>query len=246
MSLFSYKVYYTHHYPRPAYPTFPTPSEYNPFNLTHGHYPHALSTDEDATHVRRATAPPGVYQARDDVIGHLNPAGDGNSDDGLDEAEDNNNSNRSLGGVNEEPEVGEGDAGDGAAGGDGAEEGGESVGPEEKEKVVAEEEDDGEPPFEKGSFFFKVDDKGKGHYKVRDVSSFLLTSMYKRKDRVTRTAGVSLLVGKLEDPPHEEKVISALFDTDRFTEKAAAQWWEDNGHRFEDARSLAAKKVRQG
>lgn len=123
------------------------------------------------------------------------------------------------------------------------------MGPEEKEKVVAEEEDeedDGEPPFEKGSFFFKVDDKGKGHYKVRDVSCFLLTSMYKRKDRVTRTAGVSLLVGKLEDPPHEEKVISALFDTDRFAEKAAAQWWEDNGHRFEDARSLAAKKVRQG
>ena len=90
-----------------------------------------------------------------------------------------------------------------------------------------------------------MDDKDKGHYKVRDVSRFLLTSMYKRKDRVTRTPGVSLLVGKLENPPHEEKVISALFDTDRFTERAAAQWWEDNGHRFEDARSLAEKKVHQ-
>lgn len=196
--------------------------------------------------VRRATAPPGVFQAHDDVMGHLNPAGDGNSDDGLDE--DNNNDNsRSLGGVNEDPEADEGDTVDGAAGGSGDGEGeeGGAAGPEEKEGEEDEEEEDGEPPFEKGSFFFKVDDKGKGHYKVRDVSCFLLTSMYKRKDRVTRTAGVSLLVGKLEDPPHEEKVISALFDTDRFTEKAAAQWWEDNGHRFEDARSLAAKKVRQ-
>lgn len=104
-------------------------------------------------------------------------------------------------------------------------------------------EEDEEPPFDKGSFFFKVDDKDKGHYKVRDVSHFLLTSMYKRKDRVTRTPGVSLLVGKLEYPPHEEKVISALFDTDRFSERKASQWWEDNGHRFEDARSLAEKKV---
>eukprot|EP00903_Cladosiphon_okamuranus_P016556 g15273.t1 len=179
------------------------------------------STEEDPMNVRRATAPPEVFQARDDVMGHLNPAGDGTSDDDLDDAEDsnnnnNNNNNRSVG-VDEDREV------------------------EEKEEAEG-EEDDGEPPFEKGSFFFKVDDKDKGHYKVRDVSCFLLTSMYKRKDRVTRTPGVSLLVGKLEDPPHEEKVISALFDTDRFTEKAAAQWWEDNGHRFEDARSLAAKK----
>ena len=160
-------------------------------------------------------------------------------------------------GVTEGPEVGGGEGGNGVADksqgdGDGGEGGGEEAGgggenkegDEEHENKEEEEEEDGEPPFEKGSFFFKVDDKDKGHYKVRDVSCFLLTSMYKRKDRVTRTAGVSLLVGKLEDPPHEEKVISALFDTDRFTERAAAQWWEDNGHRFEDARSLAAKKVR--
>lgn len=124
--------------------------------------------------------------------------------------------------------------------GGGAGGGGGDDKPEEDE----EGQEDQEPPFEKGSFFLKVDDKGKGHYKVRDVSRFLLTSMYKRKDRVTRTAGVSLLVGKLENPPHEEKVISALFDTDRFSERAAAQWWEDNGHRFEDAGSLAEKKVR--
>lgn len=171
-------------------------------------------------------------------MGLLNPAGDGNSDDGLDEVGGDNN--RSLGGVNEGPEV------DGGKGGDGDADGlkGDGDGEEQEGGEEGEAEEDKEPPFEKGSFFFKVDDKGKGHYKVRDVSFFLLTSMYKRKDRVTRTAGVSLLVGKLEDPPHEEKVISALFDTDRFTERAAAQWWEDNGHRFEDARSLAAKKVR--
>ncbi len=188
-------------------------------------------------------------------MGHLNPPSDGNSDDGgLDgnQGKNNNNnssSNGSLGGVAEGPEVDGGEGGNGAADisqGGGAREGGGGEGAgggeenkegiEEKEKGKGkdeeeeeEEEEDGEPPFEKGSFFFKVDDKDKGHYKVRDVSCFLLTSMYKRKDRVTRT--------------DEEKVISALFDTDRFTERAAAQWWEDNGHRFEDARSLAAKKV---
>lgn len=200
---------------------------------------------------RRSTAPPGVFEARDEAIGHVNPAGDGNSDDGLGDTGDGNN--RSLGGVDEGPDVDGGEEGNGNVGGglngdaDGEEggekqgDGGARVGGDAKE--AEEEEEDKEPPFEKGSFFFKVDDKEKGHYKVRDVSCFLLTSMYKRKDRVTRTAGVSLLVGKLEDPPHEEKVISALFDTDRFTERAAAQWWEDNGHRFEDARSLAAKKV---
>ncbi|CAM9790172.1 unnamed protein product [Ectocarpus sp. 4 AP-2014] len=201
------------------------------------------STDEDVAHARRATAPSGVFQARDDAIGLLNPAGDGQYDDGLDESGGNSNHDRLMGGVGEGPGVDGEEAGDGAV--DSTLEGGENEGKEreeEKEAAAEEEEEDREPPFEKGSFFFKVDDKDKGHYRVRDVSCFLLTSMYKRKDRVTRTPGVSLLVGKLEDPPHEEKVISALFDTDRFTERVAAQWWEDNGHRFEDARSLAAKK----
>lgn len=203
------------------------------------------STDEDVAHARRATAPSGVFQARDDAIGLLNPAGDGQSEDGLDESGGNSNHDRSTGGVGEGAGVDGEEAGDGAVDsnleGGGPE--GEEKEEEKEEEELEEEEEEREPPFEKGSFFFKVDDKDKGHYRVRDVSCFLLTSMYKRKDRVTRTPGVSLLVGKLEDPPHEEKVISALFDTDRFTERAAAQWWEDNGHRFEDARSLAAKKV---
>lgn len=202
-----------------------------------------LSSDAGTMNTRRSTAPPGVFQARDDAMGHLNPAGDENFDDGLDEA--GGDSNRSLDGVNEGPEVDgerEDDGGVDESRGNGDGQGGtEKEGGEGEGR--ADDIEDMEPPFEKGSFFFKVDDKEKGHYKVRDVSCFLLTSMYKRKDRVTRTAGVSLLVGKLEDPPHEEKVISALFDTDRFTERAAAQWWEDNGHRFEDARSLAEKKV---
>ncbi|CAM9963855.1 unnamed protein product [Chrysoparadoxa australica] len=109
---------------------------------------------------------------------------------------------------------------------------------EEKEKQEAE---DAGPTFEEGSFFSKLD-KGKGHYRVRDASRFLLTSMYKRKDRVTRTPGVSLLVGKLEEPPHQEKVISAIFDSDRFTEENACEWWTQNGHRFEDSASLAEKE----
>lgn len=183
---------------------------------------------------RRGTAPPGMFLDQQVQMGQLNPASDANFDE---EPEENES---------EAPEGGR-EGGDGGGGGtegldknqDGLE-GGGGDGVDEGDKP----EEDEEPPFDKGSFFFKVDDKDKGHYKVRDVSRFLLTSMYKRKDRVTRTAGVSLLVGKLENPPHEEKVISALFDTDRFTERAAAQWWEDNGHRFEDARSLAEKKVR--
>lgn len=96
--------------------------------------------------------------------------------------------------------------------------------------------------FVPGSFFTKIDDTGKGHYRVRDPGAFLLTSMYKRKDRVTRTPGLSLLVGRLEKPPHEEQVVSAIFDADRFTEAKAAKWWELNVHRFEDNNSIAQKE----
>ena len=168
-------------------------------------------------------------------MGQLNPASDANFDEEPEES------------AGEAPESGrEGGGGGGTEGLDKDQDGSEVVGGGDGVEGGDKPEEDEEPPLDKGSFFFKVDDKGKGHYKVRDVSRFLLTSMYKRKDRVTRTAGVSLLVGKLENPPHEEKVISALFDTDRFTERAAAQWWEDNGHRFEDARSLAEKKVCKG
>lgn len=193
------------------------------------------STNEDRSHSRsprRATVPSGPYIETE--VGHLNPPGDGDSDEGLDEG---GAVRASIPEGNPDVDGEEGVDNGGAMGGQGEAEGGQGSGEEHAEPE--------EPPFEKGSFFSKIDDKDKGHYKVRDVSRFLLTSMYKRKDRVTRTPGVSLLVGKLEEPPHEEKVISAIFDTDRFSERKAAQWWEDNGHRFEDARSLAEKKVRQ-
>ena len=185
---------------------------------------------------RRATAPPTAFQDQNDSSGQLNPVGDSNSDDDPEE------SAYGAARTSQRPEV-DGDhkteamEADLAAGENGVDE----EGRQESKSVAG--GGDKEPPFPQGSFFFKVDNKDKGHYRVRDVSCFLLTSMYKRKDRVTRTPGVSLLVGKLEHPPHEEKVISALFDTDRFSERAAAQWWEDNGHRFEDASSLAEKKV---
>lgn len=198
------------------------------------------TADDSSPSPRRATAPTVSYDGTLHDIGRLNPPGDGDSDD--DGAGTNghgtrrgNNQKSTASATYDRPESGEG--GEEVAGGAEGDRDGGRGGESDNDKP---EED----PFEKGYFFFKVDDKDKGHYKVRDVSRFLLTSMYKRKDRVTRTAGVSLLVGKLEDPPHEEKVISALFDTDRFSERAAAQWWEDNGHRFEDARSLAEKKVR--
>ncbi|CAN0270557.1 unnamed protein product [Ascophyllum nodosum] len=188
---------------------------------------------------RRATAPPTAFQDQNDSSGQLNPVGDSNSDDDPEE------SAYGAARTSQRPEV-DGDhkteamEADLAAGENGVDE----EGRQESKSVAG--GGDKEPPFPQGSFFFKVDNKDKGHYRVRDVSCFLLTSMYKRKDRVTRTPGVSLLVGKLEHPPHEEKVISALFDTDRFSERAAAQWWEDNGHRFEDASSLAEKKELDG
>lgn len=181
----------------------------------------------------------GSHENYQDLLGRSTPARDSNSD-----GEQEDSADRAAG-THQRPEVVD-DA---------------SIDRPEKDLAGIEEHtDDGEgkhdpnqmgelgevePPFPKGSFFFKVDNKDKGHYRVRDVSCFLLTSMYKRKDRVTRTPGVSLLVGKLEEPPHEEKVISAIFDTDRFSERAAARWWEDNGHRFEDARCVAEKKVRR-
>lgn len=187
--------------------------------------------DESSRSPRRGTAPAVSSQSDRREIGHLNPPADGDSDDGLPEYGGGGTS------CGEDPPqaLAEG-------GGGGEEEGvGASSEGEKGQDYGQEPEKPEEPPFETGSFFSKVDDKSKGHYKVRDVSRFMLTSMYKRKDRVTRTSGISLLVGKLEEPPHEEKVISALFDTDRFTEREAAQWWDQNGHRFEDARSLAEK-----
>lgn len=199
-------------------------------------YPYVLHESAGSSRSPRRATTPGVSSHADrHEIGHLNPPGDGDSDGDIaeggvahPEGTEESDPRGVAGGGGHEGEPDEGREADGEQGGAG-------------EDAKAEED-----PFEAGSFFSKVDDKDKGHYKVRDVSRFLLTSMYKRKDRVTRTPGVSLLVGKLEDPPHEEKVISALFDTDRFTEREAFQWWEDNGHRFEDARSLAEKKVRAG
>ncbi|KAG5188424.1 hypothetical protein JKP88DRAFT_353387 [Tribonema minus] len=104
-------------------------------------------------------------------------------------------------------------------------------------EASAAEDPEQQPPFVAGSFYTKCDDRGRGHYRVRDPGLFQLTSMYKRKDRVTRTLGVSLLVGRIEQPPHEEQVVSAIFDGDRFTEETAAAWWLLNGHRFEDSKS---------
>jgi hypothetical protein len=59
---------------------------------------------------------------------------------------------------------------------------------------------------------------------------------------VTRTLGVSLLVGRLEQPPLAEQVVSAIFDADQFNEEAASGWWLLNGHRFEDSGSLAQRE----
>lgn len=96
-----------------------------------------------------------------------------------------------------------------------------------------------------GKFFTKIDGSArKGHFKIREPEHFQLTSMYKRKDRVTRQIGLSLLVGKLEKPPHQEKVISFLYDLDEFDERGAHAWWVANRHRFQDFDPQLSKEIR--
>jgi len=74
-----------------------------------------------------------------------------------------------------------------------------------------------------GEFFATVS-QGRGHVRIRNGAEFQMRSMYRKKDRHMRVQGVSLLVGRLERPPHDEKVITVMFDSDNFTEAQAWEW----------------------
>jgi len=87
--------------------------------------------------------------------------------------------------------------------------------------------------FSEGTFFTRIDDDQQlGYRSIRESEQFVATSMYKRKDRVTKQLGLSLLCGKIDRPPNEEKVISLIFDLATFSEEQAYKWWLTNRHRL--------------
>ena len=114
----------------------------------------------------------------------------------------------------------------------------ENVPDDEEENVPDEEEPEPEPepkpepePFVKGSFWWRVEE-GRGHHRVCDGSQFQMYSIFRKKDKTRGVDGVSLLVGRLEKPPYDERVIQMLFSVEHWTEEQAAKWWEENKHRY--------------
>mmetsp|Transcript_58130 Transcript_58130/g.69342 ORF Transcript_58130/g.69342 Transcript_58130/m.69342 type:complete len:315 (-) Transcript_58130:161-1105(-) len=90
----------------------------------------------------------------------------------------------------------------------------------------------------KKSFFTGVDADGRRPtLRVRDVSQFQFASLYRKRDlRSGLGTAVALLVGRDTSPPHDEKVIEVVFDTDKISEDQAREWWVDNEHRFSSPR----------
>jgi hypothetical protein len=89
-------------------------------------------------------------------------------------------------------------------------------------------------PFVPGSFWWKVEN-GRGHHRVRDGSVFQMWSIYRKKDKSKDVKGVSILVGRMEEPPYEEHVIQMMWDIEEWTEEASFHWWNENGHRYRAA-----------
>jgi len=87
------------------------------------------------------------------------------------------------------------------------------------------------PEFVPGQFWWKVE-SGRGHHRVRDGGEFQMWSIYRKKDKTRDVSGVSMLVGRTEQPPYEEKVIQMMWDTEAWSEEAAFKWWHENKHRY--------------
>jgi len=98
--------------------------------------------------------------------------------------------------------------------------------------------------FIEGNFFDQIVN-GRGYLKIRKADEFQMRSMYRKRDKQTRDGNVSLLVGKTEVAPYDEKVISILFDLDDFTEERAFEWWETNKRRFSDNQSNLRRQSHQ-
>ena len=57
--------------------------------------------------------------------------------------------------------------------------------------------------------------------------------MYQKRDRESGLGStVAVLVGTMDAPPYQEKVIELIFDTDSITEEDATSWYESNKYRF--------------
>lgn len=102
-----------------------------------------------------------------------------------------------------------------------------------EELQVGQQGDPAEPavPFVPGQFWYKIE-AGRGYHRVQDGAGCQMWSMYRRKDKSRNLSGVSLLVGRLENPPYDEQVIQMIFDTDHWTEEEAFAWWGENEYRY--------------
>jgi len=96
--------------------------------------------------------------------------------------------------------------------------------------------------FDPGSFWWKVEG-GRGHHRVRDGSDFQMWSIYRKKDKSKDVKGVSILVGRLEQPPYEEQVIQIMWDVEEWTEEVASNWWKENSYRYHGAASADSGKL---
>ena len=72
----------------------------------------------------------------------------------------------------------------------------------------------------------------RGRYQVLSVSLFDDdVPFYRKRDVCSTQRGVALVVGRLESTGLEA-VCSVLFDRERFSQRAASEWWKENCDRF--------------
>jgi len=84
--------------------------------------------------------------------------------------------------------------------------------------------------FVEGTFFTRFDSESKkGHRKIRDGCLFQMTTMFRKRDKMSgKGSAVALLVGRTEEAPHEEKCIDVIFDNTKMTEEEAWGWYREN------------------
>jgi len=85
------------------------------------------------------------------------------------------------------------------------------------------------------NFFTKIDnEQHRGSIHVRDNREFQVSSMYRKRDTGSgEGSAIALLVGRTEAPPHTEKVIEVIFDTEKISEREALKWWDLHRFRME-------------
>ena len=99
--------------------------------------------------------------------------------------------------------------------------------------------------FIEGSFWWKIEG-GRGFHRVRDGSEFQMWSIYRKKDKSEGVKGVSILVGRMEEPPFEEKVIQMIWDIEEWTESNACCWWNENKHKYQPQNELSGGAAAEG